>query len=121
MSCDHKWGDGPDEYSKLCGDFWPKLGTVEICDVCKTILINGDKIGHESWDHELNTSIAIGLDGEVLDRQLPNYTKKHQALYKEWGKSYNYSLEFNVIWNRKWDRGEVYRELLKRDQNKEEE
>ena len=41
--CDHKWGDGPDEYSKMrtCAMFEDECQTFQVmrCDVCKTFVI----------------------------------------------------------------------------------
>jgi hypothetical protein len=66
MSCDHKWFGGGEEYSKTRTESWPKLGTIEICDMCKAVLKNGKKIGYQEYCHMTERTIIIGVE-EVLD------------------------------------------------------
>ena len=42
-SCDHKWGDGEDEYSKLRTVYSDNRYLVQICDRCKMLLVNGEE------------------------------------------------------------------------------
>lgn len=73
MTCDHKWGSGGNEYSKKRTERWPKLGTIEVCDMCKIVLKDGKEIGRMYY-YPSTKELFIVDSWSVLDRTPSNYT-----------------------------------------------
>jgi len=63
MSCDHKWGDGPNEYSKTKTEIWPRLGRISICDMCKEAIGYGKVL----YDSDNMVQYILNKNGTVVD------------------------------------------------------
>ena len=43
--CDHKWGDGPNEYSKCRVESYEGI-EYDLCDICSMIIYKGKELGY---------------------------------------------------------------------------